>query len=319
MIGKNQIEIRWNALTLEEWSARFNHLRCSNILQSYHYAQALAASEKQRARWGLIVIDGQEAGLVQIIEASALFNLFHGVIIDRGPLWFDGFGGAAHIKLFFDEIERQFPNRFGRKRRFIPEVQNGAAAEGILKQCGLQKNSAQESYKTLWWDLTIDNNSANDNLRNNWRGGLNKAERSDLTIEWDDQGVFYSWLRDKYKEDKDLRGFGGPSPRLLDNLARFSTQDNPMIIGKAAKDGDDIAAIMFLKHGRSATYQVGWSSDEGRKYCAHHLLLWHGRSILAERGVNELDLGGINDEAEGLKKFKEGTGASPSCLVGHFS
>ena len=319
MDSKNQMEIRWNTLTLQEWSARFNHLCCSNILQSYHYAQALAASEKQKARWGLILIGEQEAGLVQVIEASALFNLFHGVIIDRGPLWFEGFGGAAHIKLFFDEIEKQFPNRFGRKRRFIPEVQNGAAAEGILKQCGLQKNNDQKPYQTLWWDLTIDSDSANDNLRSNWRGSLNKAERAGLNIEWDDKGTFYPWLRDKYKKDKQLRGFGGVSPRFLDNLARFSTQENPMIIGKVTKDGQNIAGVMFLKHGRSATYQIGWSSEEGRKYCAHHLLLWQGRSILAERGVNELDLGGINDEAEGLKKFKEGTGASPSRLVGHYS
>ena len=155
-----QIEIQWNVLALEEWEARFNAVSRTNILQSYIYAQANAPLERQKVRWGLIVINGHEAGLVQMMEASALFNLLHGVIIDRGPLWFDGFGGAAHIKLFFDEINKQFPNRFGRKRRFIPELEDGSAVQGILKQCGLKKLEEQNSYQTLWWDLSIDDDIA---------------------------------------------------------------------------------------------------------------------------------------------------------------
>ena len=92
-----------------------------------------------------------------------------------------------------------------------------------------------------------------------------------------------------------------------------------MIIGKASRDGQDIAAVLFLVHGQCATYQVGWSSDAGRENCAHHLLLWQGRSVLKRYGVNALDLGGINDEtAQGIKKFKEGTGAKISKLVGHY-
>ena len=91
-----------------------------------------------------------------------------------------------------------------------------------------------------------------------------------------------------------------------------------MIIGKVQKDGQDIAAVLFLKHGQCATYQVGWSSELGREYCAHHLLLWQARKILQDYNIKELDLGGINDEAEGIKKFKQGTGATLSTLVGHY-
>lgn len=314
-----QIEIRWNVLTLEEWEARFNAVSHSNILQSYVYAQANAPLERQRARWGLILINGQEAGLVQMMEAGVLFNVFHGIIIDRGPLWFEGFGGAVHIKLFFDEFNKQFPNRFGRKRRFIPELEDGGAAKGILKQCGLQKLEGQEGYKTLWWDLMIEDDLARENLKGNWRGSLNKAERAQMTIEWDNSGIFYPWLREIYRKDKALRGYSGASPQLLDNLAQFSTQENPMIIGRAQKDGQDIAAVLLLKHGQSATYQVGWSSDVGRECCAHHLLLWQARNILRKYDVKQLDLGGINDEAEGIKKFKEGTGAKMFGLIGHYS
>lgn len=310
--------ITWNVLSLPEWQDRFSMVPRSNILQSYHYAQAMALTERQKARWGLIKISGKEAGLVQILEAGILRNLFHGVILDRGPLWFDGYGGAAHIKLFFDEFNRQFPNRFGRKRRIIPEIEGGATAQALLKQTGLIRKEEEPAYQTLWWNLEKE-----PDIRPNWRGSLKKAqaklENGEIWVEWDDSGKFYPALRVEYAKDKAMRGYSGASPQCLDALAQFSTKQNPMIIGKASVNGQDIGAVMFLKHGQSATYQVGWASDIGRQYCTHHLLLWQGRTMLQQYGVKQLDLGGINDDNEGLKKFKEGTGAQPYTLLGFYT
>lgn len=316
--SKTGCTIEWNVLSLDEWQTRFNQTPYSNILQSYQYAQAMAVTDRQKARWGLVKINGVEAGLVQILEAGILWNLFHAVILDRGPLWFRGFGGAAHIKLFFDAFNQVFPKRFGRKRRIIPEIESGATAQALIKQTGLMPKAEEKAYQTLWWNLEVE-----PLLRPNWSGSLKKAEKminsGEIIIEWDDKGIFYSDLRCKYALDKQLRGYGGPSPKFLDNIARFSTKDNPMIIGKVSKGSKLIAMMMFLKHGQSATYQVGWSSDTGRKCCAHHLLLWQGRSVLQGYGVKQLDLGGINDENDGIKKFKEGTGAKPCALLGFYT
>lgn len=314
-------EIRWNSLSLEEWQLRFKQIPRSNILQSYHYAQAACKINRQRARWGLIIIDGQEAGLCQLLEAKTLWGLLHAVILDRGPLWFDGYGGAAHVKFFFEKLLQEFPNRFGRKRRFIPEIEDGPSARQLTGQIsGFNRQDNQSSYQTLWWDLTIDDEIARSQLRGNWRSSLNQAEKSNLKVVCDDQGKLYSWLRPIYKTDKQLKGYSGASPQLLDNLAAFSTSENPMVIMKAQKEGRDIAVVMFLVHGRSATYQVGWSSEEGRTHNAHHFLLWQARSVLKQYGVQEIDLGGVNDEtAAGVKKFKEGTNAKASTLIGHYA
>lgn len=308
-------------MNLEQWQARFKTIKRSTILQSYHYAQAACKVQRQQARWGLITIDGKEAGLVQLLEAKILWGLFHAVILDRGPLWFDGFGGAAHIKVFFEQLDHEFSNRFGRKRRFIPEVESGLAAQQLLRQIkGLRHQEKQAGYQTLWWDIIIDDETACADLKGNWRSSLNKAERSNLTVLIDDQGKFYPWLKAIYKTDKQIKGYRGVSPQLLDNLALFSTSRDPMVILKAQKQGRDIAGVMFLVHGRSATYQIGWSSEEGRENNAHHLLLWQGRSVLKGYGVQEIDLGGINDEtAAGVKKFKEGTNAKASSLIGHYT
>jgi len=310
--------IEWNVLLLDEWQARFDKIKQSNIVQSYQYAQAIAKTKKQNARWGLIKIGNEEAGLVQIQEASLFWQFIHAVTLDRGPLWFDGFGSAVHVKLFFDEFNAQFPTRFGRKRRIMPEVEGGATADALLKQTGLIKNDNLGTYQTLWWDLKSE-----PELRPNWRGSLKKAEKAErengLVIEWDDKGRFYPELKMHYATDKAMRGYGGASPQFLDALAQFATHRNPMIIGKALLNGDIIALMMFLKHGSCATYQVGWSSEAGRKHCAHHLLLYQARTMLQDYGVKQLDLGGINDDNEGLKKFKQGTGASLSHLIGFYT
>ena len=317
-------EIQWNVLSLEEWEKRFNVIPRSNILQSYNYAKAAAATHRQKARWGLILIDGQEAGLVQLMEASVLWRLFHAVILDRGPLWFDGFGHAVHLKLFFDEFNRQFPLRFGRKRRILPEMDHGVAAHQMMLQAGLKQGADVIPYQTLWWDLTIKDEAARQALRSNWRGSLQKAEKfmaeGDIKLDWDRTGKFYSWLKRQYKIDKAVRGYKGISPQLLDNLAAFSTNTPFIVIGKVKIADENVAAVLFLLHGQSATYQIGWSSDKGRKYCAHHLLLWQARNMLKEYGIKQIDLGGVNDDdtAKGIKKFKTGTGASPAQLLGHY-
>lgn len=76
--------IVWNGLSPEEWDRRFAVLPRSTFLQSYDYARAVCALQKQKARFGLIQINGKEAGLVQILETGILWDALHTVILDRG-------------------------------------------------------------------------------------------------------------------------------------------------------------------------------------------------------------------------------------------
>ena len=72
----------------------------------------------------------------------------------------------------------------------------------------------------------------------------------------------------------------------------------------------------MLGHGQCATYQIGWTSADGRTANAHHVLLWDAISLLRDRGYRFLDLGGINPEAaSGVTRFKTGLGGTPYALV----
>lgn len=312
-------DIKWNSLSLSEWAERFSSIKRSNFVQSYPYAQGASQYYRQKVRWGLIFIDGKEAGLIQLFEAGFCFNLFHAVMIDRGPLWFDGYGYAAHIQAFLIEFQASFPKRFGRKHRILPEIEEGMAARALIEQAGLEKNENQTPYETFWLDLTQNNDDLRQNMDGKWRNSLKKAENSGLMIEWDEKGAFYHEIRTQYGHDKSLRGYGGISPQFLDILSPFLLQHKAIIIGKASLDGEMIASMVFFLHGRSATYQIGVTSSSGRDHNAHHLLLWEAVSVLRSKNIRELDLGGVNDEtAEGIKRFKKGIGGKLYRLVGHY-
>lgn len=293
--------IDWNKLTFPEWEQRFKQLNRSTLLQSYPYAQSMAETQKQKPRWGLIKIDGKEAGLVQIFEAGILANLVHAVILDRGPLWFDGYGNHAHITAFFTEFNRQFPRRFGRKRRIIPETDQDITSLGYESLGG--------HYETIWLDLTKPEEHLRAALKKNWRGTLQSAEKSPLTLEWDSKGDHLDWLFQSYAVDKEAKGYDGPSVKLLRTLAKYHTPRGECVIGRAILNGKAVAGIMILCHGSSATYQIGFTTPDGRDNGAHHLLLWQAIGVLKFKKIKSFDLGGINDDtAKGVKKFKIGMG-----------
>ena len=78
-----------------------------------------------------------------------------------------------------------------------------------------------------------------------------------------------------------------------------------------------VAAMMFLRHGSTATYHIGWSNAQGRAAHAHNLLLWRAAERLSSKGVKTLDLGTLDTvNAPGLARFKLGTGAMPHRLGG---
>ncbi|MGH1399412.1 MAG: GNAT family N-acetyltransferase [Alphaproteobacteria bacterium] len=271
----------------------------ANLLQSYGYARAICHLQKQHAKWGIIHINGQEAGIVQILEASAFKNLLHAVILDRGPLWFDGYGNNEHITAFFTAFNKQFPRRIGRKRRIIPETQLDIAPLGF--------NKTGAGYQTLWLDLRPDIDDLRNALKKNWRSALKQAENQDLTIIWDETGAHIGWCLSEYLKDRTAKGYDGAGVPLLKALL----QHCDFTIGRVESHGKPIAGILILKHGSAATYQLGFSSNTGRALNAHHIVLWQAIERLKAQGITDFDLGGINDEtAKGVKRFKMGLNGS---------
>ena len=156
------------------------------------------------------------------------------------------------------------------------------------------------------------------NLKQKWRNVLNKSEKQGLEIEENNSSIYISWILKRYIDDRIQKKYPGPGPKFLGNLMTFCAQSDDLHILRALKNGKPIAGLCVIKHGTSATYQIGWANDEGRKFGAMNFLLWEAIKILKDEGITGFDLGGINEQAEGLTKFKEGLGGEKITYLGHF-
>ncbi len=308
--------IEWDAVSPQEWVELFDTIPRSNLLQSFPYAVAMVRMNQQRMRLGVIYLEGKMSGLCLVLEAGILKNLIHGVILDRGPLWFEGCGSLSDYRVFFEVFTKEFPRRFGRKVRFMPEMLDKPAERTVLNELGFKKGDSH-SYKSYWLDLTLDEEKLRANLKKRWRGELKKSEQEFLEIKWSDEGEHFGWLMNEYGRDKALRKYDGASVDTMIALAKEFSRGKNMLIGTALLDGKPIASILILIHGRASTYQVGYSSGVGRDKRAHFALLWGALSVLKQKNIDALDLGGVNDEeAKGVKMFKEGLGGELYETVG---
>lgn len=304
----NCCAIVWDKLSPQEWDSHFARVRRSTLLQSRAYGDAMAIVNHQRVRRGLITMAGKAAGLVQILEAGILGNAVHGVIIDRGPLWFEGFGSTADFAQFMERLRADFPKRIGRKVRIIPEVPDTAQSIEIMNRAGFERKT-KTGYQTIWMDIRPDVEVLRKKLGTNWGRSLNRAQKAGMEIVWDTKGVYLPWVVISAVLDQLERKYQGASEKTMKALAGQFVRGENMLIGVALVDNQPIAAILVFIHGSCATYQVGYTSDMGRDKCAHHLLLWDALAVLKERSVHDFDLGGVNDEsAKGVKAFKQGMG-----------
>jgi len=310
--------INWNELNFSEWNRYFYDIPQSTVLQSYDYAKAVCPIYGQKAKWGLIEIDGQKAGLCQVIEASLFNNLIHAITLDRGPLWFKGYGSFSHFEAFCHTFNSTYPVRLLRQRRFIPEVENSPRVDALLKSLNFKKVGIK-NYETYWIDLKEEKEALRAALKKKWRNSLNKAEKSPLIIRWDRRGERLAEFLVFYKHDKAQKSYQGASLKVLKALSQVFGHSKNLWIGQAYLESEPCAGILILRHGSSATYQVGWTTDSGRQHNAHHLLLWQAICALKDEGVEFFDLGGVHDEAEGIRKFKEGLGGKLACLPGVYT
>ncbi|APE43735.1 hypothetical protein BOO69_10155 [Sulfitobacter alexandrii] len=77
----------------------------------------------------------------------------------------------------------------------------------------------------------------------------------------------------------------------------------------ARRGGEVIARMLFLCHGGGATYHLGQTTETGRRYHAHNLLLALACDWLEDRGHTILDLGPLDARTPELNRFKLRSGA----------
>ena len=259
-------------------------------------APTLAQSRLYRdllAGWGreTQVITLGEAG-----EAQAVLRRFGPLrlaLVPGGPLWADGNPRITAL----DGLAR------------------AVGATALLVNCSTEAESAalravgflpvlSGGYEARI-DLTPDEAVRRAGLKGKWRNRLVRAEAAGLRVA---QMAFsearHGWLIEAERARRRQRRYRGLPPEFAVLAGGAAT------VFEARHKGHVIAAMVFLRHGKAASYFIGVSGAEGRVLGAHTLLLWQAGKAFSAEGLRRLDLGPVDSEsAPGLARFKLGAGA----------
>ena len=152
-----------------------------------------------------------------------------------------------------------------------------------------------------------------------WRNALRRAEAGRLAVRKLTNPRAIDWLLDHNEAHRRQVGYRGPTRPFLDRIATAAREARELLLLLAFERAEPVAGVMILRHGLSATYEVGYVSARGRELRATHLLLWHAVEALLRKRVRWLDLGGIaTDRSPGIARFKLGMGGEVSTLPGTF-
>jgi GNAT acetyltransferase-like protein len=308
------MRIIWDQTTRDQWHDLLGRVPKSNLLNTWSYAHAVRQNRQLMTRFGVIEKEGLPRGLLEIQEAG-LGKIIHALTIHRGPLWLDEPASAGEWQKFLSVLAREFPPRLGRIRRFLPELEDTPQAHDWMRAAGFKW--VGDGYQTVWLDLRPGLATLRKNLKQKWRNSLNGSAKEGLELDSDNSDQASAWLLSRYEADKAERKYGGAAQGFLETMRTAGAPEDTSLVLRAMLEGEAIAGVLIFKHGTSATYQVGWTSDEGRKARAHHFLLWQAISTLKDQGTTWFDLGGINPgEAEGVTRFKSGLGGTGYKTIG---
>ena len=311
----------------DEWDTLWPQVKKSNLLQSWEYGDAKAATESwSPVRLVVENINGDAIAIAQILIRT--IPIFGGVArLNRGPLFLKDSDTISEIDCV--EVLNSILCLKRKKRWWLffiaPELKDGQLTSDGLSRL-LAKPRGVAPWGSSLLNLDIDKDLLIQNLNGKWRNLLRKAMKSDLKVRRIlSSDKDFDRLIATYDEMKKKKNFIGIPSKLVRELAshnganwRFNayTVESPNF----EVSSTEIAGMLVsICHGDTATYLIGSSNLEGRKLNANYLLLWESILDAKALGCKYFDLGGINNNTpKGIAHFKRGVKGEEYVLAGEF-
>jgi hypothetical protein len=176
-------------------------------------------------------------------------------------------------------------------------------------------------YSTVLLDLKQSLPSLKAGLEGKWRNRLNKALATEkIRFHVQPSLKRCEWLLGKEMDQREAKKFHGlPTNFVQAYIAAAAVPRQTFVVAYAELGKNTVAGMLFLMHGRVASYHMGWADEEGRQLSAHNALLWESVIYLQNLGIEVLDLGGVNThDLPGISRFKLGTGGRAITLAGTY-
>ncbi len=310
-----ELSLEWPALSVGQWRELLSRAPKANWMHSWPYARASHLRDFKHTRFAILKRGRQSIGCMALQEIR--LGPVQVINLNRGPLWFSENVSLHDWSAFAQSFRKTFPRRWLLRLRWMPEWTHSPAGLALLTEAGFLKT--EQTYHTSWLDLRNTQEELSRNLHPKWRNRLKQSRASNLkvTIDWQGNELLH-FLR-CYEKHKAAKAYLGPSAEFFRQEFLAAKPFKEACLLWAWQDARPIAGIFVARHGRSASYRMGWNSLEGRSSKAHYNLLWCAIDELRILGVDYFDLGGLLPrEAPELTQFKERMGGDSIELLGIF-
>ncbi len=305
------IQVTWNQTEREVWDAAHAHA-AAPLQQDWAYGACMKALGVEVLRASVMVND-QPVALAQFLVRKWL-GVLSVVLCGRGPIWLTDVSGTDKAQAYA-AIKRSLPIKGLRIVLITPE-------EAPSPDLGLSPwRRVMTGYSTVMLDISPTMAELRAQLDKRWRHRLSGAENAALTIHRvGTQPGQYRWLLDADMKQREERNLEGLPIAFFDLYAKARHVPAKTILTLRADVGRDrVAGMLFLIHGEAATYQLGWTNEQGRDLHAHNRILWEAIAELKSRGVRWLDMGGVNTQrSAGVARFKIKTGGRVTTFAGTY-
>ncbi|CCQ75372.1 GNAT family N-acetyltransferase [Magnetospira sp. QH-2] len=293
----------------EDWDHRASGQADHNLLQTWAYGEAKAATGPWQVVRGLIrSSEGSDLGMAQVLVRPLSGGLSGGLAwLNRGPLC-----GGRDPGPLLQALRREFAIERGLYLRLAP-VQESLPSIPV----GFEPTRCP-GWASARLDLSPDEPVLRKNLKQKWRNGLNKAVKMGLTVSHGSDDESYGIFRDAHAAFLGERGFGTTvTPGFLDAWRLLEQTDQKPVALIARRDGELMGSALMARYGNNWEYMAGNQTDAGRNGNAGQLLLWSATLLAREAGAQSLDLGGMDENLTppGILRFKQGLGGLPYRLA----
>jgi len=294
------LTVTWNEIDRVRWD-KVHAAAAGAYQQDWAYGEALRRAGARVFRGSVLDPSGEVVAIAQVLARPfALAVTF--ALCTHGPVWAPGVTAETKADAY-RALRRSLPAGWPRLLVFTPDEPAGDAA-GLSRMKRVMTGDA-----TVLVDLSPDEPTLRSALESNWRNKLNKADKSPLRIaRGGSKPAQYRWLLQTEEKQRHARGYRSLPGDLVEAWQEARGKDSVAVF-RADLGKEGVAGMLFLIHGRRATYHIGWTSEAGRDLAAHNSLLWLAMRELKAEGVDVLDLGGVNTQSgAGIARFKFGTG-----------
>ncbi|PUE18810.1 GNAT family N-acetyltransferase [Limnohabitans sp. WS1] len=307
------MDVKWESLSQADWE-EFHSSQRGALQQAWIYGEALTSLGVSMAR-AMVWQDGQLVAIAQFMSKRVL-GYISLASCTRGPIFHPDLSPADRAAIY-KRLRQSVPVPHLKVPLFSPNC-SGEQLDPVETR-GMSR--VMTGYSTVLLDLTQALSTLKAQLEGKWRNRLNKVLANvKLQVHVQASLKRCDWLLGQELAQREAKKFHGlPTDFVKAYIACAADHRQAFVVAYAELGKNTVGGMLFLIHGRVASYHVGWSDEEGRRLNAHNALLWQAMAYLKDMGIEVLDLGGVNThDLPGISRFKLGAGGQPITLAGTY-